>query len=115
LFSELNICLVWNQLDDIEAPPQLTTDFVYLRFIGDRSIIDEKDFGTIQKDRIREMQKWARIVKKLKGETIKRVILASNNHYYAGFGPGTADTFRKMIGLPPVQYEEKQQTTLSDL
>jgi uncharacterized protein YecE (DUF72 family) len=114
LFSKLNICLVWNQLDDIEAPSQLTTDFVYLRFIGDRSIIDEKDFGTIQKDRIREMQKWARIVKKLKGDTIKRAILASNNHY-AGFGPGTADMFRRMIGLPPVQYEEKQQTTLSDL
>ena len=111
LFSKLDICLVWNQLDDIEAPPQLTTDFVYLRFIGNRSI-DEKDFGTIQKDRIKEMQKWAKVVKKLKQDT-KRVILASNNHY-AGFGPGTADTFRKMIGLPPVHYEEKEQTTLSD-
>jgi hypothetical protein len=61
------------------------------------------------------MQQWVRIVNELKGgETIKRAILASNNHY-AGFGPGTADTFRKMIGLPSIQYEEKQQTVLSDL
>ena len=30
---------------------ELTSDFIYLRFIGDRSI-DEKDFGVLQKDRL---------------------------------------------------------------
>jgi CheY-like chemotaxis protein len=40
-----------------------TTDFLYIRFIGDRSI-DEKDFGKIQKDRVVEMKKWSN---KLKG------------------------------------------------
>jgi hypothetical protein len=61
--------------DDIEAPLQVTTDFTNHRFIiGDRNI-EEKDLGTIQKDRVKEMQKWARIVKKLKEETAKRVIL----------------------------------------
>ncbi|MGH9992063.1 MAG: DUF72 domain-containing protein [Nitrososphaera sp.] len=54
-FSNLDLCLVWNQLDAIKAPPILTTDFAYLRFIGDRSI-DEKDFGRIQKDRLKEMK-----------------------------------------------------------
>src|SRR5919198_1785669 len=34
--SKNNICLTWSQLDTIQSPPQLTTDFIYLRFIGDR-------------------------------------------------------------------------------
>jgi uncharacterized protein YecE (DUF72 family) len=54
-----NMCLVWSQLADIKIPPIVTSDFVYVRFIGDRSI-HEKDFGTIQIDRIKEMKKVAR-------------------------------------------------------
>jgi hypothetical protein len=40
--------------DILVTPPIVTTDFVYLRLIGDRSI-DERDFGTIKKDRIKEI------------------------------------------------------------
>ena len=42
------------------TPPIVTTDFLYIRFIGDRTI-QEKDFGKIQKDRVLEMKKWAGI------------------------------------------------------
>jgi uncharacterized protein YecE (DUF72 family) len=48
LLSDNNICLAWSQLDNIQTPPELTSDFVYLLFIGDRRI-NEKDFGTVQK------------------------------------------------------------------
>lgn len=58
LLSDNNICLAWSQLDTIQTPPELTSDFICLRFIGDRSI-DEKDFGKIQKNRLEEMKKWA--------------------------------------------------------
>ena len=33
-------------------------------------------------------------------------IVAANNHY-AGFGPGTVNIFRNMIGLPEAKCEEK--------
>jgi len=108
-FEKLNLCLVWNQLDTIEAPPVLTTDFFYIRLIGDRSI-DEKDFGTIQKDRLEEMRKWARAVKKAKDKATLGIVVA-NNHY-AGFGPATANEFRKMVGLEPVVWEEMKQARL---
>jgi uncharacterized protein YecE (DUF72 family) len=29
------ICFVWSQLAEIQTPPVVTTDFNYLRFIGD--------------------------------------------------------------------------------
>jgi uncharacterized protein YecE (DUF72 family) len=96
LLSDNNICLTWSQLDTIQTPPELTTDFVYLRLIGDRSI-DEKDFGTIQKDRETEMKKWASTIKKVK-DKVQFAIVAANNHY-AGFGPATANNFRTMLGM----------------
>ena len=49
------ICLTWSQLDAIQTPPEVTTDFCYIRFIGDRSI-DEKNFGKIQKNILDEMK-----------------------------------------------------------
>ena len=85
------INLVWSQLADIKTPPIVTSDFVYGRIIGDRSI-QEKDFGRIQIDRIKEMKKVARNFKKDSNESnlsgVKYSIIAANNHY-AGFGPGT--------------------------
>jgi uncharacterized protein YecE (DUF72 family) len=54
LFANNNICMVWSQLAELRTPPIVTTDFLYLRFIGDRSI-QEKDFGRIQIDRVLEI------------------------------------------------------------
>jgi uncharacterized protein YecE (DUF72 family) len=109
LLSGNNICLAWSQLDTIQTPPKLTTDFLYLRFIGDRSI-DEKNFGRIQKDRFGELQKWTNEVVKRRDKT-KFAIVAANNHY-AGFGPATANSFRKMVGLKEVVWEEMEQKRL---
>ena len=82
-------------MKEIQTPPVVTTDFVYLRFIGDRSI-QEKDFGRIQIDRIGEMQKWANNVKNIQEDgRVKQAIIAANNHY-AGFGLGTANIFRNI-------------------
>ena len=110
-FADNKICMVWSQLAGIRTPPIVTTDFIYIRFIGDRTI-DEKDFGKIQKDRVSEMRKWARRVKRVEEENkqLNLAIVSSNNHY-AGFGPGTANIFRKMVGLSELSwiYEIPQQ------
>jgi hypothetical protein len=49
LVANNDICL-WSQLAELQTPPVITTDFVYVPFIGDKSI-QEKDFGRIQIDR----------------------------------------------------------------
>jgi hypothetical protein len=38
----------------------------------------------------------------------KFAVIAANNHY-AGFGPATANSFRKMVGLKEVEWEEMKQ------
>ena len=109
LLAKHKICLTWSQLDSIQTPPEITTDFIYLRLIGDRSI-DQKDFGKIQKDRLAEMERWAKIVNSAK-QKVAFGIVAANNHY-AGFGPSTANEFRKMVGLGGVEWEEMKQKKL---
>jgi uncharacterized protein YecE (DUF72 family) len=109
LLSDNNICLAWSQLDTIQTPPELTSDFLYLRFIGDRSI-DEKDFGRVQKDRLKELRLWSHSVQRVKDKA-KYAIVAANNHY-AGFGPATANSFRKMVGLKEAVWEEMKQERL---
>ena len=108
-FRNNQMCLVWSQLADIRTPPIITSDFVYVRLIGDRSI-HEKDFGTIQIDRIKEMKKVARNftndTERGNMSGVKFSIVAANNHY-AGFGPGTVNIFRQLIGLEEVKWGEE--------
>ena len=119
-FADNNISMVWSQLAELMTPPVVTTDFLYLRFIGDRTI-PEEDFGKIQKDRVMEMKTWTSKVKKVVKEeekaggaegaggrkNINLAIVSANNHY-AGFGPGTANIFRKMVQLPEVTWEKEE-------
>jgi uncharacterized protein YecE (DUF72 family) len=108
-FKDNNICLTWNQLDMIQTPPIVTSDFVYLRFIGDRSI-SEKEFGTILKDRASEMTRWANKFKEVQEHEhdVKAAMVAANNHY-AGYGPETSNIFREMLGLERVTWGEEKE------
>jgi uncharacterized protein YecE (DUF72 family) len=126
-FTNNKLCMVWSQLAEIKTPPVVTTDFLYLRLIGDRSI-HEKDFGKMQKDRIAEMKKWAKNLRRVVMEETEEVVvkkeeekgsqrnpklaIVSANNHYAGFGPGTANVFRKMIGLPETTWEEDKSEHL---
>jgi len=107
-FANNDICMVWSMLAELQTPPIVTTDLLYLRFIGDRSI-QEKDFGRIQVDRVFEMQKLADNIKTVEDERIKSAIIAANNHY-AGFGPGTANVFRNMLGLSDAKWQDRKES-----
>lgn len=53
--NDNKITLTWSVRDELKTPPIVTTsDQIYIRFIGDRSIND-KDFGEIIRNRDREM------------------------------------------------------------
>jgi uncharacterized protein YecE (DUF72 family) len=108
-FKNNNISLTWNQLDTIQTPPIVTSDFVYLRFIGDRSI-NEKDFGTILKNRASEMLSWANRLNEVQEheQDVEAALVAANNHY-AGYGPETSNIIREMLGLKRVTWGEEKE------
>ena len=104
---ERDVSLVWNEVDGVDNPAQITSDFVYLRLIGDRSI-SEDQFGKILKDRTIEIKKW---VDKVKSANVSLAMVMLNNHF-AGFAPGSANQFRKMMGFEELSFVDKKQKTL---
>ncbi len=61
------------------------------------------------------MKQWADEIKKVKNKKergrrneVKLAMIAANNHY-AGFGPGTVNLFRKMVGLSELSWENQNQ------
>jgi hypothetical protein len=61
------------------------------------------------------MKQWVDEIKRVENKKergrrneVKLAMIAANNHY-AGFGPGTANLFRKMVGLSELSWENQNQ------
>ncbi len=110
LLRDNKVTLAWTEIPYAKVPPVLTSDTVYLRFVGDRSIREE-EFGKILRERNQEIGYWAKEMKE-REELIKHAYVLSNNHFQ-GFGPATVNIFRRMSGLEPVDWATKSgQATL---
>ena len=107
--KENNHCLVWNEIQGVRNPAKITTDYVYLRLIGDRSISDS-DFGKVSIDRTKLIEKWVDRIKKLENKVGVTMIMA-NNHF-EGYAPSTANTLRMNLGLNELVWDEKKQKKL---
>jgi len=105
LMKENNISLVWSIRDKLQTPSMITSDQVYLRFIGDRSI-SEKDFGKIVKDRRKEMFDYVKKIRETQNEdsSTRDVLIAFNNHF-AGFGPQSVNDFLKLMGMSEIDWK----------
>lgn len=109
--SDNKICLVWNDVPGVKNPFPITSDFVYVRIIGDRSI-SEKNFGKIIRDRTIDLKIWADRLNQIKNQISFGMIMA-NNHY-EGFGPSTANKLRVLLGLEELVWTDKKQKTIQD-
>ena len=109
--KQKNVCLLWNEIDGLDNPAPITSDFVYLRLIGDRSI-PESEFGKIVKDRTDLIRKWVNKLKKLDKE-VSFAIAMINNHF-AGFAPATASTLREELGMEQLKWTDNKQKSLSE-
>jgi uncharacterized protein YecE (DUF72 family) len=89
----------------------MTSYFLYLRLIGDRTI-PENEFGKISKDRTDLIKKWADKLDKAKNKVSMAVAMADNR--FEGFGPVTANKLRLLMGLPEASWYDKNQKVLSD-
>ena len=97
--------MVWSQMDRLQTPPVVTSDFVYLRLIGDRRLVEDQ-FGKIQIDRTEEIRNWANKLKEVNQDEkdVKAAIVAANSHY-GGYGPGTVDIFRQNMDMERLSFE----------
>lgn len=97
-----HIGLAWSSLNYVEIPPELTSDEIYLRFIGDHTTIPAESHGEIRADKTTETKRWADRLRSRSSE-IRRALVFFNNHY-AGFAPESVNLFRELMGLPIIEY-----------
>ena len=119
---ENEISLVWSVRDKLQSPLVITSDQLYIRFIGDRSI-SEKDFGKTVKDRRNELLEYVKNVRTTQDQNpnIRETLIAFNNHY-AGFGPQSVNDFLKLMNMSEVDWKSElerygnnmDQSSLSD-
>lgn len=101
-------CLVWNEVPMVDNPAPVTTDFVYLRMIGDR-IIPDDSYGKIVREQRPILEKWSSKIKKIsENSDIKQAFVLLNNHL-EGFSPNTANRFRGEMGLEMLEFKDKNQ------
>jgi len=106
--KQKNHCLVWNDVAGVGNPMPITSNYLYARLIGDRSIKDS-EFGKVRKDRTSQIKNWAERLQKI--QNIPLAMIMTNNHF-EGFGPATANSLRMNLGMSELVWDEKKQKTL---
>jgi uncharacterized protein YecE (DUF72 family) len=95
------IAIAWSDIPMAKVPTVITSNFIYLRLVGDRSI-ESNDFGKLRIDRQDSIIKWAQEINS-KGSEVENAFVFSNNHYQ-GFSPATVNIFRKAMGQEPANW-----------
>ena len=109
---ENSYCLVWNEFPMLENPAPITTDFVYVRIIGDRNLPQDVYDHKIR-DQIKILEKWAKRISSLDQNKIKSAWILLNNHL-EGFAPSSANTMRTLLGLENLEFSDKRQKSVLD-
>lgn len=110
--EDRRIALAWSYLTYVDVPPVRTTDFAYVRFIGDHTSVPAETHGEIRVDRRDALATWARHLERA-AEDLASAFVLFNNHF-AGFAPRSVNDFRAEIGLPEVVFGSRQPTLDGD-
>jgi uncharacterized protein YecE (DUF72 family) len=105
LLREHNVALALTDTSFMPKPWELgekldlvTTDFAYVRWLGDRNGIEKVTtvWDKTVVDRTNDLSNWVKILREMVlNKSIRKMFAFANNHY-AGFGPGTIKTFWEM-------------------
>ncbi len=100
----------WVSLDYVDLPKQigLTTDFLYLRWLGEHGRFEHKDREQI--DVTPELTGWWEYIQPHLSHI--QTIYGFFNNDYAGHSPSTCNRFKAIVGLPVVQPQLPQQGRL---
>jgi uncharacterized protein YecE (DUF72 family) len=95
--------LAWTAWRDLPRVSEVTADFLYLRWLGDRREI--ASFDRVQVDRTAEFDAWqADLARVLPG--VREVFGYFNNHW-AGHSPASANEMKRRLGLVPVNPKDR--------
>jgi len=90
--------VAWTAWRDLPRVSEVTTDFLYLRWLGDRREILRYD--RVVMDRDAEFGAWEADLRRVLPE-VREVFGYFNNHW-AGHSPASANAMKQRLGLPTV-------------
>ncbi|MCI4325599.1 MAG: DUF72 domain-containing protein [Thermoplasmata archaeon] len=96
MLGDHKVALAWSALTFLDVPPVVTTDRIYLRFIGDHTTISETELGELRVDRSDTARRWATAVRERLDE-IHDALVFFNNHF-EGYAPESANRFLGLLG-----------------
>lgn len=102
LLRRRRAALAWTEWRDLPRVAEVTTDFLYLRWMGHREAIERYD--RVQIDRSEAFEAWERDLKRVLPE-VREVHGYFNNHW-AGHSPASANEMKRRLGLNPVEWKE---------
>jgi len=114
LLRASNVALAWSEIPYTKNTGVVTSDFIYLRFIGERNL-PQDELGRVLRERVQQRQNWA---ERLKEELpkVKKAFVFFNNQF-EGFGPGSVNSFRRLMGMEQIDFQRVNlggQQTLFD-
>ena len=98
-----NAAPAWTEWRELARRTEVTADFLYLRWLGDRREIDKYD--RVQVDRADSFRAWEADLMKVFGE-VREVYGYFNNHW-AGHSPASANEMKRRLGLPFVEPRDR--------
>ena len=87
-------------LHDLHYMPKLdraTTDFVFIRLLGKRSLVPD-DFTHVRIDRTKELDEWAEKIRAFAARGLEVFVFANNR--YQGHAPATCRALAERLDLP---------------
>ena len=108
LLRQHGVCWAATEFPRLPRGVTRTTDFAYFRLIGQHGQFERHNRTQI--DRAANLHWWADHLQSLTGEFSD--IYGFFNNDYAGFGPGSCNQFRKMVGLPAPDFHPPRQGRL---
>jgi uncharacterized protein YecE (DUF72 family) len=105
LLREYNVALVLTDTSFVPRPWEMkkpfdlvTSDFLYVRWLGDRKGIEKQTTAWDKTviDRQEDLRKWVDLLRRLINDKRIRKTFAYANNHYAGFAPATVKLFLEM-------------------
>jgi uncharacterized protein YecE (DUF72 family) len=103
LLRRRNAAVAWTEWRELPRITEITADFLYLRWLGDRREIERYD--RVQIDRTDSFDAWQRDLEPALGR-VREVFGYFNNHW-AGHSPASANEMKRRLGLLAVEPSER--------
>jgi len=85
--------------DLVPGVPEITADFAYIRWIGNRRIHARKQRGKV--DRTGDLELWANTIRELTEEVGR--IYGFLNDDYSGYSPRDVNQLKGLLGIPKIE------------